>query len=198
MILQILIAMMEWVGSGRVTCGTSPQSPGRGHGYPAPSPTDRRMRISRTTLFRACFTTERCYPVQYCCHGALPSWLCVQHAFSSLCRDHVSLSRCMLCGPLPHGRGSPALRVLWVRPTSYGSSREACVAHAYLAVTGPACGLYREPQDLPSPRRFLGLRAVGLHPGRASIDSPCSAYAGAAFPCGGQGRPLRPRSISGL
>ena len=34
-----------------------PAPPGRGRGYPTPSPTDRSMRISRTTLFRAWFTT---------------------------------------------------------------------------------------------------------------------------------------------
>src|ERR671924_332834 len=31
---------------------------------------------------------------------------------------------------LPHVRGSPALRVVWVRPTSYSLSRQACVAPA--------------------------------------------------------------------
>src|SRR5215813_5648083 len=128
-----------------------------------------------------------------------PSFLTLcPECFPSLCRDRVSLSRCMLCGPLPYARGSPALRVLWVRPTSYGSSRETCVARACLAVTGPACGLYQKPQDLSSPRRFPCLRSVGLNPGRVSIDLPCRVYVGAAFPFGGQDEPLRPRSMSGL
>ena len=152
-------------------------------------------RGERALRFPAGF---RCYPFQCCCHGMLPSWLGVQNVFPSLRRDRVALARCMLCGPLPPVRGSPTLRVLWVRPTSYGSSRETGVAHACLIVTGPACGLPRKPSARPSPRRFLCLRAVGLNPGRARIDSPWSVYAGVAFPCGGQGRPLRPRSISGL
>jgi hypothetical protein len=38
------------------------QAPGRrGHHFGAPTPTERSMRISRTTLFRICFTAQRVF-----------------------------------------------------------------------------------------------------------------------------------------
>src|SRR5262245_37351630 len=46
-------------------------TPGRGRRSPPPAPTERSMRIYRTTLFDRWFTVSRCYLFKFRFHGQL-------------------------------------------------------------------------------------------------------------------------------